>query len=36
MVIMTSNVGARKIQDFGDGVGFSTKTLKENADNNRY
>ena len=32
---MTSNVGARKIQDFGDGVGFSTKTLKENINNNR-
>tara|TARA_R110002110_G_scaffold49144_2_gene145709 strand:- start:1586 stop:4048 length:2463 start_codon:yes stop_codon:yes gene_type:complete len=35
VVIMTSNVGARKIQDFGDGVGFSTKTLKENINNNR-
>ena len=26
MIIMTSNVGARKLQDFGTGVGFGTKT----------
>jgi ATP-dependent Clp protease ATP-binding subunit ClpC len=25
MIIMTSNVGARKLQDFGTGVGFGTK-----------
>ena len=27
MVIMTSNVGVKKLQEFGDGVGFSTKSL---------
>lgn len=26
IIIMTSNVGARKIQDFGDGIGFGTST----------
>jgi len=33
MVIMTSNVGVKKLQDFGSGVGFSTKSLKENKSN---
>jgi len=32
MVIMTSNVGVKKLQDFGAGVGFSTKSLKANKD----
>ena len=35
MVIMTSNVGARKLQEFGTGVGFSTKSLKTNEDKNK-
>ncbi len=30
MVIMTSNVGVKKLLEFGDGVGFSTKSLAEN------
>jgi ATP-dependent Clp protease ATP-binding subunit ClpC len=33
MIIMTSNVGVKKLQDFGTGVGFSTKSLKENKSN---
>jgi len=33
MIIMTSNVGVKKLQDFGSGVGFSTKSLKENKSN---
>jgi ATP-dependent Clp protease ATP-binding subunit ClpC len=32
MIIMTSNVGARKLQDFGTGVGFGTKTKLEAHD----
>jgi ATP-dependent Clp protease ATP-binding subunit ClpC len=32
IIIMTSNVGARKLQDFGTGVGFGTKTKNEQAD----
>ncbi len=32
IIIMTSNIGARKLQDFGSGVGFGTKTQKEQAD----
>lgn len=32
MVIMTSNVGARKLQDFGTGVGFGTKNKIEAHD----
>jgi len=35
MVIMTSNVGAKKLQDFGTGLGFSSKSLKANDANNR-
>lgn len=34
IIIMTSNVGARQLQDFGDGVGFSTKASKENSEEN--
>ena len=29
LIIMTSNIGARKIQDFGTGVGFGTSTRIE-------
>jgi ATP-dependent Clp protease ATP-binding subunit ClpC len=32
IIIMTSNVGARKLQDFGTGVGFGTKTKNDQAD----
>lgn len=32
IIIMTSNVGARKIQDFGQGVGFGTASQKSQAD----
>jgi len=35
MVIMTSNVGAKKLQDFGTGLGFSSKSLKANEEDNR-
>ena len=29
MVIMTSNIGVKKLLDFGTGVGFGTKSMKE-------
>jgi ATP-dependent Clp protease ATP-binding subunit ClpC len=33
---MTSNIGARQLKDFGDGVGFSTAAKTENSqENNR-
>jgi ATP-dependent Clp protease ATP-binding subunit ClpC len=32
MIIMTSNIGARKLADFGTGVGYSTKTKIDTAD----
>jgi len=32
MVIMTSNVGVKKLQDFGTGVGFGTKSKLERED----
>ncbi len=32
IIIMTSNIGARKLQDFGLGVGFGTKARKEQVD----
>ena len=32
IIIMTSNIGARQIKDFGQGVGFSTAAKKANAD----
>ena len=32
MVIMTSNVGVKKLQDFGTGVGFGTKSKLEKQD----
>ena len=30
IIIMTSNIGARQLQDFGTGVGFGTKARSEN------
>ncbi|WP_026464011.1 ATP-dependent Clp protease ATP-binding subunit [Adhaeribacter aquaticus] len=32
IIIMTSNIGARDLQDFGAGVGFATKTRQDNMD----
>ena len=32
MVIMTSNVGIKTSEEFGSGVGFSTKSLEKNKD----
>jgi ATP-dependent Clp protease ATP-binding subunit ClpC len=32
IIIMTSNIGARQLKDFGEGVGFSTAAKKENKD----
>jgi ATP-dependent Clp protease ATP-binding subunit ClpC len=32
LIIMTSNVGARKLQDFGTGVGFGTKSKIDNLE----
>jgi ATP-dependent Clp protease ATP-binding subunit ClpC len=32
VIIMTSNIGARQLQDFGTGVGFSTSAKKESED----
>ena len=32
VIIMTSNIGARQLQDFGTGVGFGTKTKLDNLD----
>ena len=34
LIIMTSNIGARQLKDFGDGVGFATATRMENSDEN--
>ncbi len=34
MIIMTSNIGARQLKDFGDGVGFATANRMENIDEN--
>jgi ATP-dependent Clp protease ATP-binding subunit ClpC len=34
LIIMTSNVGARKLKDFGQGVGFNTKSRSEGTDEN--
>ncbi len=37
LIIMTSNIGARQLKDFGDGVGFATATRMEQTDeNNRF
>ncbi|RRQ47974.1 ATP-dependent Clp protease ATP-binding subunit [Maribacter algicola] len=32
IIIMTSNIGARQLKDFGQGVGFGTAAKKEQAD----
>ena len=34
MIIMTSNIGARQLKDFGDGVGFTTSSRMQNAEEN--
>ncbi len=34
IIIMTSNIGARQLKDFGQGVGFSTSAKKEFEDEN--
>ena len=34
LIIMTSNIGARQLKDFGDGVGFATQSRIDNADEN--
>ncbi|MCU0429305.1 MAG: ATP-dependent Clp protease ATP-binding subunit [Cytophagaceae bacterium] len=32
IIIMTSNIGARDLKDFGTGIGFSTQSRRENVD----
>jgi ATP-dependent Clp protease ATP-binding subunit ClpC len=32
IIIMTSNIGARQLKDFGQGVGFGTQAKKESSD----
>jgi ATP-dependent Clp protease ATP-binding subunit ClpC len=32
LIIMTSNIGARQLKDFGQGIGFSTASRQESAD----
>ena len=32
LIIMTSNIGVKKLKDFGQGVGFATASRQENAD----
>jgi ATP-dependent Clp protease ATP-binding subunit ClpC len=32
LIIMTSNIGARQLKDFGDGVGFATSAKKEGSE----
>lgn len=34
IIIMTSNIGARQLKDFGDGVGFATATKISSAEEN--
>jgi len=34
IIIMTSNIGARKVKDFGSGVGFMTKAKEESIQEN--
>ena len=34
LIIMTSNIGARQLKDFGDGVGFATMAKSNNQDEN--
>ena len=33
IIIMTSNIGARELKDFGSGIGFNTKAKQENSNN---
>jgi ATP-dependent Clp protease ATP-binding subunit ClpC len=33
IIIMTSNIGARQLKDFGQGIGFNTSSKKENEKN---
>ena len=35
VMIMTSNIGARQLADFGSGVGFSTAAAKQNEESNK-
>ncbi len=35
IIIMTSNIGARQLKDFGQGVGFGTAAKKAQADNHQ-
>ena len=32
IIIMTSNIGARQLKDFGQGIGFNTSSKKDNVD----
>ena len=34
IIIMTSNIGARKLKDFGQGIGFGTQSQRAQADEN--
>ncbi len=34
LIVMTSNIGARQLKDFGQGVGFATKARLDAADDN--
>ncbi len=34
LIIMTSNIGARQLKDFGTGVGFATQARKDSAEDN--
>lgn len=34
IIVMTSNVGARQLKDFGQGVGFGTKSRQDQIDDN--
>src|SRR5678810_1068207 len=34
LIIMTSNIGARQLKDFGEGVGFATASRVQHADEN--
>jgi ATP-dependent Clp protease ATP-binding subunit ClpC len=34
LIIMTSNIGARQLKDFGEGVGFATASRVQNAEEN--
>jgi ATP-dependent Clp protease ATP-binding subunit ClpC len=34
LIIMTSNIGARQLKDFGEGVGFATQSRTDSSDEN--